>query len=294
MRKIADSELVLTKNKKIYHLDLGPDEIAPTIILVGDPGRVAMVSSFFDTIHIKRQHREFITHTGEIGKMPISVIATGIGTDNIDIVLNELDALVNIDLEDKTENSEKKSLKLIRIGTCGSLSPELDVDNFVLSGMAIGLDNLLLYYRDAHNLINHPLAQSFKSFINDKENRINPYVAECGSTLFNQLNSDQVKAGITLTAPGFYGPQGRHLRLTPYFENLNDRIYQFEFQGKKILNFEMETSALYGLSKLLGHQAATICLVVANRYKKTFSNNYQQMMKKLIQYTLENLSQTHT
>jgi len=289
MNPIPKSELVLNNDGSVYHLSLHPENIAKTIILVGDPSRVSMVSKYFDNIEFSQSNREFITHTGTIGRKRISVISTGIGVDNIDIVLNELDALVNIDLKKRTIKENLTSLNFIRIGTSGSLQSNIDVDTFLLTKYALGLDGLLHFY-DFNNKNLVALQENFINQLNWNENFAKPYFVESNFELYDLLNSDLVYTGITATAPGFYAPQGRELRI-PIFDNqLQDKLASFSFSNYKISNFEMETSAIFGLSKLMKHKSATICAVIANRAVKRYSKDHSITIKELIKYVLEKIS----
>lgn len=286
---IESSELILNDDDSIYHLNLKPEQLADKIILAGDPDRISLISSYFDHIEHVVQNREFITHTGTYKGTRISAIATGIGTDNIDIVLNELDALVNIDLKNRIERKEKKSLSLVRIGTCGSINSKVPSDEVVASKYAFGLDGLLNFYNfemdDNEKAIHSEILEQCKW----PERLNNPYLVESGSTLFKKMGSIG-HAGITITAPGFYAPQGRAIRLQPHDSNLNERLRSFDLDGLEFINYEMETSALYGLAKLLGHEACTLCAVVANRYAKSFSEDYKPTIKKIIEHVLEQFS----
>lgn len=285
MEKIKESELVLNKDGSIYHLHLHPEDIAKNIILVGDPGRVEKVSRFFDRIEITRQNREFITHTGYFQGKRITALSTGIGTDNIDIVLNELDALVNIDLKKREEKTAHTSLNLIRIGTTGAIQPEIPVDSWIASTLAAGFDNVMHFYSDPNNVIIHDIAIEFvKSTEWNKELAV-PYFVKASDKLLNQLAND-IRSGITISAPGFYGPQGRSLRLALRYPDLNAKLERFRFRGMKITNYEMESSAIYGLSGLLGHNSLTLCAVVANRSTKSFSSDYEPVIAGLIEQTL--------
>lgn len=289
MNPIPKSELVLNNDGSVYHLSLHPENIAKTIILVGDPSRVSMVSKYFDDIDFSQSNREFVTHTGKIGKKRISVISTGIGTDNIDIVLNELDALVNIDLKKRIIKENLTSLNFIRIGTSGSLQPNIDVDTFLLTKYALGLDGLLHFY-DFNNKNLVELQEKFINQLKWNENFAKPYFVESDCKLYELLNSDLVYTGITATAPGFYAPQGRELRV-PIFDNeLQEKLASFSFNNYKIANFEMETSAIFGLSKLMKHKAATICAIIANRAAKRYSKDHSIAIKELIKYVLEKIS----
>ncbi|MAY84831.1 MAG: phosphorylase [Flavobacteriales bacterium] len=287
---INPSELVLNSDGSIYHLKLHPEQLADEVILVGDPGRVSLISSYFDSIDHKVENREFITHTGEFNGKGISVLATGIGTDNIDIVLNELDALVNVDLEKREIKDQKRSLKLLRIGTCGSIQKDVLADQIVLSSHAVGLDGLLNYYDWKAEQEENEILNSFLSHCNWPDNINTPYLVAGSNAQIERFSSiEGVNKGITLTAPGFYGPQGRSIRLKAALANQNEMFADFHHKGHRLVNYEMETSALYGLSRLLGHDAATLCLVVANRTANSFSKNYPQAMKKLVEAVLERL-----
>lgn len=289
MSTLAPSELILNPNGSIYHLNLLPEDIGEKIIVVGDPGRVALISSFFDSVEVKKENREFITHTGIYNGERISAIATGIGTDNIDIVLNELDALVNIDLKNRTIKKEHKSLKIVRLGTSGAMQADLDVDTFIMSEYGLGMDGLLNFYEFTPERDEEQLLSALISDTNYSPKNPKPYLVKGSSLLMNQLGHDLNK-GITATAPGFYGPQGRILRLALNDNELNDKFTTFKSGDNRITNFEMETSALYGLSRLLGHEACTICVIVANRLANQFSKDYHPAMERLIKLTLNRLT----
>ena len=281
----APSELVLNDDGSVYHLGLHPHEIAETIFLVGDPSRVDRVSAQFDTIEIKRQRREFITHTGIRKGKRLTVLATGIGTDNIDIVINELDALVNIDLKTRTTKKEHTSLRLIRMGTSGSLQSDIPVDSILLSEAALGLDGLLHFY-DSTAILDHEFSEAFRSYTHWPVAAAYPYVVNGDSELINHLSGPKTFKGTTITAHGFYGPQGRALRVPLGMPDLNNQIEAFRFNNRKITNYEMETSALYGLGALLGHKCATACVVIANRPNNTFSADHHSAVDKMIDHIL--------
>ena len=287
---IQPSELILTPEGKIYHLDLAPSQLAPTIITVGDPGREQMVSKYFDTIETTAQHREFKTHTGTYKGKRISVISTGIGPDNIDIVFNELDALVNIDFEKRQVNRKLTSLDIIRIGTSGGLTPEIEVDSFVVSALGIGLDNVMHYYDKTDKIFNRDFAQSFIDHTQWNPDNSVPYAVEADKTLIKKFTSDRTTQGITITNVGFYGPQGRVLRVKLKDENLNEKLTSFRYKRKKITNLEMETATMYGMAKLLGHRAVSMNAIVANRASGSFSENASKTIDALIQYTLEKIA----
>lgn len=289
MERIAESELVLNQDGSIYHLNLLPENIAETIILVGDQGRVEKVSKHFDVIEFSTQKREFITHTGRIGSKRLTVLSTGIGTDNIDIVLNELDALVNIDLQKRKPKEETKSLNLIRLGTSGSLQEDLPVDSYLLSTHGIGFDGVFNYYEKSAEIEDTELTDAFMLQTDWKSTFPRPYIVEGSESLFNLLK-DGTEHGMTATANGFYGPQGRQLRLKPTISDLNERLSKFSYNGQRITNFEMETSALFGIGKALGHECATVCAIIANRYRKEYSKNHDLTIEQLISFVVERVS----
>ncbi|WP_046369516.1 nucleoside phosphorylase [Flavihumibacter petaseus] len=284
MIPIASSELIINQRGAIYHLDTRPEEIADTIITVGDPDRVGVVSQHFDKIDYKNQHREFVTHTGWIGNKRLSVVATGIGPDNVDIVLNELDALVNIDFATRQVHSTLKPLTIIRMGTCGSLQADIPVDGFVAGTYGLGLDNLLHYYRQDTTDGDLQLIQAFVTQT-QLHSISQPYIAGAAPGLLRHFVED-FHHGITVTCPGFYGPQGRILRLGLQHPELVNRLTGFRFGPHRIANFEMETSAIYGLGKLLGHHCISLNAVVANRVSRTFSSDGQAAVLRLIQKAL--------
>ena len=289
MSIIPSSELIINERGAIYHLDLRPEEIAPTIILVGDPGRVAKVSENFDRVEVKRQHREFITHTGYIGSKRLTVLSTGIGPDNIDIALNELDALANINLDSRTIKPTMTSLQFIRFGTSGSLQADIPVDSFVASTHGIGLDNLLNYYQYEKTADESAIEKAFIEQTGLSAHITIPYVFKCSQQLLNLFNEEFHK-GITVTCPGFYGPQGRVLRLPLQQPGLINKLTEFSFLNHRITNFEMETSAIYGLGKLMGHECMSVNVIIANRVVKEFSKDSNKAVEKLIAKTLEALT----
>jgi len=286
MQRIAESELIFNSRGAIYHLDLKPDELAENIITVGDPDRVKEISKHFDKIEIQRQHREFVTHTGYIGNKRISIVSTGIGPDNIDIVLNELDALVNIDFQTRTINNELKQLNIIRIGTSGSLQANIPVDSFVASTHGIGIDNLMNFYLHENNEEEKQLIHSFITQTQLHNGFGNPYISAASMHLLKYF-VDGYHRGITVTCPGFYGPQGRILRLGISNPQLIDRLASFEFGQHRITNFEMETSAIYGLGKTLNHHCLSLSAIIANRVHKNFSKDSLSLIEKLIVKSLE-------
>lgn len=286
MGTIAESELILNSRGAVYHLNVRPEELAETIITVGDPDRAGEVSKYFDTIECKCQHREFITHTGTIGNKRISVVSSGIGPDNIDIVMNELDALANIDFASRTIKPALTRLTIIRLGTCGSLQADIPVDSIVASTHGIGIDNLLNYYRHDSNHEEMQILQQFIAHTQITGRFSQPYISTAGAGVLKHFVSG-FHHGITVTCPGFYGPQGRVLRLGLTNPDLIDRLSNFSFGQHRIANFEMETSAIYGLGKLLGHQCLSLSTVVANRIKKEFSKDANVAVENMIKKSLE-------
>lgn len=286
MKPIASSELIINPNGSIYHLHLQPEEIAPIVLMVGDPQRVEVISSFFDTIELKRHNREIITHTGSLAGKRISVMSTGMGTDNIDIVVNELDALVNMDFEKRCPREKLTSLTLIRIGTSGSVQAEVGVNSFIISEYGIGIDSLLNFYKTDSPLVDLEFASEFVRQTSWNPNLGRPFAVKADPGLLSHFDKGFVK-GLTVTAPGFYGPQGRLLRAPLAIPDLNERIMGFEYLGRKVTNFEMETSAIYGLSAILGHRALTCCLAIANRATGDFNPNYKVKMEEMIMAVLQ-------
>ncbi len=291
MKKIFEaSELILDKEGYIYHLHLKPEDIADLIILVGDPGRVPLVSSFFDSIELKKHNREFVTHTGYFHKKRISVISTGIGTDNIDIVMNELDALANIDFRQRMEKQKHRTLTLVRIGTSGSLLPEIPVNSFLMTQKAMGFDGMMYFYHGLDSISDKLFIDSFMKQVHWPEIWNTPYVIAASEDLITKISGDEVKQGVTISAPGFYGPQGRQLRILLADPEMNRKIENFSYRGERITNYEMESSALYGLSRLLGHKAITLCAIIANRVTKETNDHYEPLMQRLINFVLNKLT----
>ena len=286
LHTIGESELIITDRGNIYHLDLAPQHLAHTVIFVGDQGRVKEVSKRFDEVTHTAHHREFITHTGRIGKKPISVVSTGIGPDNTDIVFDELDALLNIDFQTRTIKDEKKSLSVFRLGTCGALQNDIAVDSLIISSHAIGLDNLMHYYKMDNTPDERYILEEFRHHTRLDMSHILPYISESSISLRKHFGPSY-HHGITVTCPGFYGPQGRSLRLAPAFPNLLDAMATFNCQNNRIVNFEMETAAIYSLGKMLGHKCISINCVVANRANKTFSRDHKRAVEDMIESSLE-------
>ena len=286
MQRIAESELILNSRGAVYHLDLKADELAENIITVGDPDRVKEISKHFNKIEVQRRHREFVTHTGYVGKKRISIISTGIGPDNIDIVLNELDALVNIDFETRTINEELKHLNIIRIGTSGSLQADVPIDSFVASTHGLGIDNLMNFYVHETNEEEKQLLHLFVTQTQLHNGFGNPYISAASMHLLKYF-VEGYHQGITVTCPGFYGPQGRVLRLGIANPQLIDRLTSFQFGEYRITNFEMETSAIYGLGKALNHHCLSLSAIIANRIHKNFSKDSISLMNQLIKKSLK-------
>ena len=289
-KAISNTDLILNPDGSIYHLHLLPEDVADHIILVGDPGRVARVSSHFDRMELEKSNREFFTRTGSFKGKRITVLSTGIGTDNIDIVLNELDALVNVDLEKRMPRPEHKSLRLVRIGTSGALHRDTAPGQPILSRIAGGLDGLYHFYRDDNNLDITQLSAAFMEHTSWKDSLNQPYFIK-GSDYLHDLFSGPGKiSGITLSTPGFYAPQVRSIRLAPVDTELISKLESFTYQGLRIHNFDMESSALYALASLLGHDAITICVAIANRISLEFLEDYHGAVDALIQYVLEKMT----
>lgn len=285
-KRIAESELIINNRGAIYHLDVRPDELAHTIITVGDPDRVPAVSKHFDKIEGRFQHREFVTHTGYIGNKRLSVVSTGIGTDNIDIVLNELDALVNIDFNTRLIKENLTSLQIIRLGTSGALQDSIPVDSFVVSSHGLGLDNLMAYYTFENTTAEKQLLEAFRGQVLLQPGGASPCLFTAGENL-QQHFTEGFHTGITVTCPGFYAPQGRVLRGTLSNPNLIDSLTSFSYEGNRITNFEMETSAIYGMGRVLGHQCLSVSAIVANRISQEFSKDNGAAVEALIKKGLE-------
>ncbi len=287
MKENKKMELALNSSGAVYHLNLMPGDVSDTILLVGDPGRAKLISTFFDTLELEKHNREINTYTGYYKDRRLTVLSTGMGTDNIEIVVNELDALFNVDFKTKEQKSELTSLNLIRIGTSGALQADIPVDkSYVVSAYGVGLDGLLWFYRDGENVMEKEYTDMFINEMKWDEHLPRPYVVKGSEYLIEKL-SEGWRKGITLTAPGFYAPQGREVRLKVKDNTIIDRASLLGFGGYKVTNFEMETSALYGLSALLGHEAMTVCDIIANRIADTFNPNYKESMENLIHEMLE-------
>ena len=286
--KIKESELILNPDGSVYHLNLKPEHLASTIITVGDPDRVSSVTKHFESIEFRTQKREFHTQTGLYKGKRITVISTGIGTDNIDIVFNELDALVNIDLKTREIKKDLTSLTIVRVGTSGSIQKEIPVDSFLISELAAGFDSLLHFY-DSEAFQNKDLSKALMSHTNWYKAKSDPYVVTCDQDLLKQFSSSKTVKGFTATNVGFYGPQGRILRLALQDNELNNKLASFNYEGKTITNLEMETAGIYGISMLLGHKALSMNAIIANRATGKFSQDPTKTVDELIVYTLNKL-----
>jgi uridine phosphorylase len=283
---INESELILNADGSIYHLNLLPEDLAETVITVGDPDRVAKVSKYFDRIELKKGKREFITHTGYLGNKRLTVISTGIGTDNIDIVLNELDALANIDFANRTVKSTLSSLEIVRIGTSGAVQQDVEMGTILASAYGIGLDALMNYYQGAYDGEEQALQVELAGYFSALN--LKPYVAKAGAGLLDRIAFDLPK-GVTLTAPGFYAPQGRTVRSTNTIPNFIDLINSFQYKGQRFTNLEMETAGIYALANMFGHQALSINAILASRVDGRFSSAPEEVVDKAIQLVLERI-----
>lgn len=288
MEPISPTDLILNTDGSAYHLNLLPEDIAGTVITVGDQDRVSGITKYFDRIDLKKEKREFVTHTGYIGKKHITVISTGIGTDNIDIVLNELDALVNVDLETRLPKETLKSLDIIRIGTSGAVQADIPVDSLLASSAAFGLDPLMLYYQQQPGNEDIELLSAFNAAISYGK-QFSPYITTGSKYLLDQLAGD-IQQGITITAPGFYAPQGRQVRVRSSVPDLMARIQNFRYKGRRITNLEMETAGIYGLAAALGHRAISFNVILANRATNKFSNQPSEIMEHYIRQLLTGIS----
>lgn len=290
MRHFPASELLINPDGSIFHLHLKPGQLADCVLLVGDPGRVDMIAGLMETVECRVANREFVTVTGLYKGKRISVVGTGIGTDNIDIVINELDALVNIDLETRLEKTVKRSLTLVRIGTCGGLQPDLPPGTFLVSEKSVSFDGLLPFYKGSEAIRDLPFETAFCSHMDWPSSFNHPCVVTAHPSLAKQLGDIPFKRGVTITANGFYGPQGRELRIPLAKPDINERLQTFRFDGYRITNYEMESSAVAGLSALLGHKAITVCLVIANRLSTQVNVDYHSAMVSLVKTVLDRLT----
>ena len=289
MKHFPPSELIINEDGSIFHLHLKPEQLADNVILVGDPGRVALVASYFDSQEFSVSSREFNTITGSYKGKRITVLSTGIGTDNIDIVVNELDALANIDLTTRTEKSEFHQLNLIRIGTSGGMQPEIPLGSFLISEKSIGFDGMLNFYAGRDAVCDLEFEEELKKQLQWNPLFCAPYVVDSDAGLVNQIGQDDMLRGVTISANGFYGPQGRVLRIDLAEPELNDRIENFRYKHYKITNYEMEGSAIAGLARLMGHRAMTVCCIIANRRVEAANTDYKPYVERLIQTVLERI-----
>ncbi len=289
MRTIPTSELIINSDGSIFHLHIRPEHLADIVILVGDPGRVEMVASYFDNQECNIASREFRTITGTYKGKRMTVISTGIGTDNIDIVVNELDALANIDFATRTEKEEKRVLTLLRLGTSGAIQPDIPLGSFVFAHSSVGFDGLLNYYAGRDEVCDLAIEKAFVEHTGWLSQLPAPYFIDSDEALFEHFK-DSVVDGITVAAPGFYGPQGRWLRVAPADKDLNAKIESFRYEGRRITNFEMESSALAGLGKLMGHRAGTICTIIAQRAVKDMNTDYKPFVRQMIEMSLDKLA----
>lgn len=285
----AESELIINSDNTIFHLHVAPEQLADKVILVGDPGRVALVASHFDTIECECENREFKTITGIYQGKRISVVSTGIGCDNIDIVVNELDALANIDFKTREEKDQLRSLTLVRIGTCGGLQPFTPTGTFIASAKSIGFDGLLNFYAGRNEVCDLEFEEAFKQHMHWNQQLCAPYVIDADKDLVERIAGDDMVRGVTIACGGFFGPQGRELRVPLADPEQNQKIESFEHNGWRITNFEMESSALAGLAKLMGHKAMTCCMVIANRLTKQANSGYKNTIDGLIKLVLERI-----
>ena len=290
MRVIPPSDLIINEDGSVFHLHIKPEHLADTVVLVGDPARVSMVAGYFDegSVECDIQSREFHTITGKYKGKRITCVSHGIGTDNIDIVLTELDALANIDFSSRTEKPHKKSLTLVRIGTSGGLQPFCPVGSYVVARRSVGFDGLLNFYELPEGVIDLDFEREFCKHTGWSERLASPYVVSADEGLVSRVGEGMVM-GVTISAPGFYGPQGRCVRIPLADPNLNEKIMSFDYDGEKITNFEMESSALAGLAKLLGHKAMTVCCIIAGRVDKSMNTNYKGSISGLIETVLERI-----
>lgn len=286
---IPESELIINSDNSIFHLHIKPEQLADKVILVGDPGRVRTVAKYFDAVECEISSREFCTVTGTYRDKRITVLSTGIGCDNIDIVVNELDALANIDFKTRTIKEQHKTLTLVRIGTCGGLQPETPIGTFVASVKSIGFDGLLNYYAERNNVCDLELEESFKNHMSWSPLKGAPYVANADPSLIEQIAENDMVRGITIACGGFYGPQGRQIRLKTQDPDQNVKIEKFRYNGLKVCNFEMESSALAGLASILGHRAMTCCMVIANRHTTEMNTEYKNSIDTLIEKVLNRI-----
>ena len=283
---IPSSELIINEDGSVFHLHILPEDLADTVIMMGDPSRVKTIAQLFDTIELSKQSREFATITGTYKGKRVTALSHGIGTDNIDIVMTELDALANIDFKTRLPKKEHRTLKILRIGTCGASQPDIPLGSFILSHISIGFDGVLNWYKDGEKIMLHDFEEAFVKHMGWPERYAKPYFVRSSQDIIDQFSSWTVK-GMTVSAPGFYGPQGRSVRLALTIPDLIPKLESFEYEGYRVTNIEMESSALAGLAGLLGHDAATVCLAIANRHVKESNPNYKPLMEQLLAKALD-------
>lgn len=289
-RTLSESELILNPDGSIFHLHVKPGQLSNTIILVGDPNRVHVVKTFLTEVEHTTVNREYVSTTGRYNGKRISVVSTGVGAGNVDIVMNELDALFNIDFGARTLKATFQKLNFIRIGTSGGLQPDIAVNAFALAQMAVSIDTMLYHYAGIENVVNNEFSVALQTVLGGPNSPIKPMVIDASKSLLAKLHTKKTHLGITLTAPGFYAPQGRELRLRTHIGNINDSLSAFSHKNTKILNYEMEAAAVFGLARLMGHEAAAICLIVANRMQKNLNEQYREKMRELIYYVLQRIT----
>ena len=287
--RIAESELIINSDGTVFHLHMRPEELADNVILVGDPGRVDMIAEYFEEKEFRHASREFVSVTGKYKGVRMTVLSTGIGTDNIDIVMNELDALANIDFATRTEKDEHRTLEIVRVGTCGGMQEDIPLGTFLVSEKSIGWDGLLSFYEGRDEVADLGFENALVDFIHYPAKAARPYVVAANPELVNRIAGDDMMRGCTIAANGFYGPQGRVLRCDLAVKDINERITDFQYEGQRITNYEMEGSAIAGLSLLMGHKAMTVCCVIAQRKVEAANTDYKPRIKQLIQTVLERI-----
>ena len=288
--RIAESELIINVDGSVFHLHLKPEELADNVILVGDPGRVDMVAEFFTDIEFRHQSREFVSTTGRYNGKRITALSTGIGTDNIDIVMNELDALANINFETREPNREHRTLNVLRIGTSGAIQPDIPLGSYVFSHISVGCDGLLNWYADRDKIALLDMEEAFKKYVGWDKHLPDPYFVKAGQKLIDKFADCTIK-GVTISASGFYGPQGRVLRMPLAMPDMIDSFESYRFEDCRITNFEMEGSAIAGIAAHLGHEAGTVCCIIANRHLKSSNPDYKPQVKGLVKLSLDRLTQ---
>ncbi len=288
--KIAESELIINDDGSVFHIHMKPEELADNVILVGDPGRVDMVSEYLEDKEFRHASREFVSVTGKYRGTRITVLSTGIGTDNIDIVMTELDALANIDFTTREVKDEKRSLNILRIGTSGAIQPDIPIGSFVFSHISVGCDGLLNWYAERDKIAISDIEEAFKNHVGWDRHLPDPYFVRAGHRM-SELFKDSTVPGMTISASGFYGPQGRVLRLPLAMPDMVEKFESFRFEDKRITNFEMEGSAIAGIAAHLGHNAGTVCAIIANRHLKSSNPDYKQFVRNLVELSLDKLSE---